>query len=292
MEKDILMKKCINHKDQISNFYCFDDKVFLCDICFKDHRKHNVEVKSEIKKLEKIYKNLTKNKSMSGNLEEIKSTLSEFKDKIEEILNKISSMIASINESNPSSDDNDIFKLSYQEYERIGDYSKLLDSIKDTGYKLNEFIIKKFGKKYKNYREINKEVNIIEHSKDHEIYNLNVMLGKKQESFSLFKGSTNQYAIFDFKKKFFLKDILISVKQKYRCVLKNFSVSIKNNEGKWEEVGTFCCCDNNYEVEIQNFTIERETQLLKINFIDTWPHPGESDSMIIKKLSFKVADIT
>ena len=23
--------KCINHHDKISNFYCFDEKVFLCD---------------------------------------------------------------------------------------------------------------------------------------------------------------------------------------------------------------------------------------------------------------------
>ena len=88
-----------------------------------------------------------------------------------------------------------------------------------------------------------------------------------------------------------MKEILISVKQKYKCVLKNFEVYIKNKKDKWEKVDRFCCKDNSFEDEFQNFPIEKETQFVKINFIDTWPHPGESDTMLIKKLSFIVADI-
>ena len=149
-------------------------------------------------------------------------------------------------------------------------------------------IKKKF---YKNFYEINKEVDIIEHSKEHKTFNLKGMLGKNKECFSLFEGTKNNYAIFNLNNYYYLKDILISVKQKYKCVLKNFEVSIKNKKDKWEIIDTFCCKDNNYEEEIQSFPIEKETQFVKIKFIDTWPHPGESDTMLIKKLSFIVADI-
>ena len=144
---------------------------------------------------------------------------------------------------------------------------------------------------HKKFYEIDKEVDIIEHSKEHKTFNLNGMLGKNKEGFSLFDGTKNNYAVFNLNNYYYLKEILISVKQKYKCVLKNFEVYIKNKKDKWEKVDRFCCKDNSFEDEIQNFPIEKETQFVKINFIDTWPHPGESDTMLIKKLSFIVADI-
>ena len=61
-------------------------------------------------------------------------------------------------------------------------------------------------------------------------YDINVMLEKKTGINTLFEGSNNHFAIFDLKKKFYLKDILISLKQNYGCVLKNFKVSIKNDK--------------------------------------------------------------
>ena len=144
---------------------------------------------------------------------------------------------------------------------------------------------------YTNFREINKEVNIIENSKVNcSDYNLDVMLGKKSAIYSLFEGSNNHYAIFDFQKPLYLKDILISVKQEWGCVLKNFKVSIKNEDGNWKEINSFICQDNNYKDEIQSFPIEEETQFVKINFIDAWSNKG-GNYILIKKLSFRVADI-
>ena len=290
MEKSSYKKKCINHKDISPNFYCFDDKNFLCDSCFKEHKKHNIEVISEIKKYEGIYNNLKHNKSLQANFEEIKTNLKEIKNDLEQLITKIQSIISSLSHLGTSILDKNIFNLSYKEYESIDQYSIIMTTIKDINKKVSD-LFKKRNTSYKNLREINKEVNIIEHSKDHQTFNLNVMLGKKKECFSLFLGSNNQYAIFDLKHKLYLKEILISVKQKYKCVLKNFVVYIMNDKGDWKVVNSYCCKDNNYEVEMQNFSVEKEAQFVKINFIDTYPHPDEADSMLIKKLSFLVADI-
>ena len=192
------------------------------------------------------------------------------------------------------SSNNNILNLNYKEYESIEEYTKLVNSVKDINKKLRDFIDININNKntyYKNLREINKEVDIIEHSKEHNLFTLNVMLGKKQESFSLFEGSNNHFAVFDLRKKYYVKDILISVKQKYKCVLKHFEVNVKNSDGEWEFVNKYLCHNNTYEIDMQSFPVEREAQYIKINFIDTWPHPNESDSILIKKLSFKIADI-
>ena len=282
--------KCINHQEKNSNFYCFDEKVFLCDTCFKDHKKHNIEVKSEIKKNDTIYRQITPKNSISENLKEIKNKLTEIKVELEKKLTKINTLISSLNNSNVSVWDTPIYKLNYSEYESIDIYCSIIESLKDFVKKISELTSNK-NSIYKKFYEIDKEVDIIEHSKEHKTFNLNGMLGKNKEGFSLFEGSKNNYAIFNLNNFYYLKEIIISVKQKYKCVLKNFEVFIRNKSNKWEKIGNFECMDNNYEEEIQRFPIEKETRFVKIHFIDTWPHPGESDTMLIKKLSFIVADI-
>ena len=283
-------EKCINHQDKNSNFYCFDEKVFLCDTCFKVHKKHNIEVKSEIKKNDTIYRQITPKNSISENLKEIKNKLTEIKVELEKKLTKINTLISSLNNSNVSVWDTPIYKLNYSEYESIDIYCSIIESLKNFVKKISELTSNK-NSIYKKFYEIDKEVDIIEHSKEHKTFNLNGMLGKNKEGFSLFEGSKNNYAIFNLNNFYYLKEILISVKQKYKCVLKNFEVFIRNKSNKWEKIGNFACMDNNYEEEIQSFPIEKETRFVKIHFIDTWPHPGESDTMLIKKLSFIVADV-
>ena len=282
--------KCVNHQDKNSNFFCFDEKVLLCDSCFKEHRKHNIEVKSELKKNDTLFRSITRKNSLTENLKEMKKTLAELKTDIDKKLDKINTLVNSLSNTKISSWGTPIYKLSYTEYESIELYCSIIESLKDLIKKVSEFTINK-KTIYKNFYEINKEVDIIEHSKEHKTFNLNGMLGKNKESFSLFEGTKNNFAVFNLNNYYYLKEILISVKQKYKCVLKNFEVYIKNKKDKWEKVDRFCCKDNSFEDEIQNFPIEKETQFVKINFIDTWPHPGESDTMLIKKLSFIVADI-
>ena len=282
--------KCVNHQDKNSNFFCFDEKVLLCDSCFKEHRKHNIEVKSELKKNDTLFRSITRKNSLTENLKEMKKTLAELKADIDKKLDKINTLVNSLSNTKISSWGTPIYKLSYTEYESIELYCSIIESLKDLIKKVSEFTINK-KTIYKNFYEINKEVDIIEHSKEHKTFNLNGMLGKNKESFSLFEGTKNNFAVFNLNNYYYLKEILISVKQKYKCVLKNFEVYIKNKKDKWEKVDRFCCKDNSFEDEIQNFPIEKETQFVKINFIDTWPHPGESDTMLIKKLSFILADI-
>ena len=282
--------KCVNHQDKNSNFFCFDEKVLLCDSCFKEHRKHNIEVKSELKKNDTLFRSITRKNSLTENLKEMKKTLAELKTDIDIKLDKINTLVNSLSNTKISSWGTPIYKLSYTEYESIELYCSIIESLKDLIKKVSEFTINK-KTIYKNFYEINKEVDIIEHSKEHKTFNLNGMLGKNKESFSLFEGTKNNFAVFNLNNYYYLKEILISVKQKYKCVLKNFEVYIKNKKDKWEKIDRFCCKDNSFEDEFQNFPIEKETQFVKINFIDTWPHPGESDTMLIKKLSFIVADI-
>ncbi len=282
--------KCANHQDQNSNFFCFDEKKLLCDACFKEHRKHNIEVISEIKKNGTLFQTMSKKNSITDNLREIKAQLTKIKEDIDAKLAKINSLLDSLNKIRISPWGTPIYKLTYTEYESIELYCSIIGSFNDFVKIINEFT---YGKKkvYKDFYEIDREVDIIEHSKDHKTFNLNGMLGKNKESFSLFDGAKNNYAVFDLNNYYYLKEILISVRQKYKCVLKNFEVFIKNKKDKWEKVGHFCCKDNNYEEEIQLFPIEKEAQFVRINFIDTYPHPGESDTMLIKKLSFIVAEI-
>jgi len=282
--------KCVNHQDKNSNFFCFDEKVLLCDSCFKEHRKHNIEVKSELKKNDTLFRSITQKNSLTENLKEMKKSLVELKTDIDKKLDKINTLVNSLSNTKMSSWGTPIYKLSYTEYESIELYCSIIESLKDLIKKVSEFTVNK-KTIYKNFYEINKEVDIIEHSKEHKTFNLNGMLGKNKESFSLFEGTKNNFAVFNLNNYYYLKEILISVKQKYKCVLKNFEVYIKNKKDKWEKVDRFCCKDNSFEDEFQNFPIEKETQFVKINFIDTWPHPGESDTMLIKKLSFIVADI-
>lgn len=117
------------------------------------------------------------------------------------------------------------FDLTFKEYENIEDYVKVFDSIKDINTKINKSI--NLGRINKDFRIINKEVNIISYSKVYDVnndFNLDVMLNKKDGAYSLFDGKTNHFAIFDFNKKFYIKNVLISVKQNCDCVLKNFKI--------------------------------------------------------------------
>lgn len=97
------IKMCYQHKGRNSNFYCFDDQKFLCDNCFKEHRRHNLEVISEIEKKEMIYKTLNGNNTMIDLLKGIKLVLNELKDNIGWKLNRIDYMLSFFKEFSPFS---------------------------------------------------------------------------------------------------------------------------------------------------------------------------------------------
>ena len=285
------IKMCYYHKGRNSHFYCFDDQQFLCDTCFKDHKSHDLEVISEIEKNEMIYRNLNGNNAMTNSLEEIRDVLNELKDNIGPKLETINYMLSFLNNSALSSNFKSIFFLNYREYEKLEKYLKLIESLDILDKKLAKLEKFKLKKEYINFREIDKEVNLIENSNVNTSLNFDIILGEKSNN-PFFEVPKNHFAIIDLKKDLYLKEILLSVKQNNGCVLKNFKVSTKNNDGIWEEVNSFIYENNKNEKEedIQQFPIEKETQFVRIDFIDAWSNDG-GNSVFIRKLSFKVADI-
>ena len=288
---------CYKHKGINSNFYCFDNDKFLCNHCFKEHRNHNLEVISEIEKNEMIYNKLNENDKMNESLNGIKKILNELKNDVEKKLNDINNILSFLRNYTFTPNFKNAYSLNYKEYENLEDYVNLifsLDELDDTVAKLKKYKIKN---EYINFSEMDKEVNIIENSNVDMSLNLEIMIGEKSKK-SLFactnnsyiKNLNNHFAIFDLKKNLYLKEILISVEKNYGCILKNFKVSTKNKNGFWEEVNSFIYKDNKNEEDIQQFQIKRETQFVKIDFIDVWENDGEN-FILIRKLSFRVADI-
>ena len=53
-------KTCSIHKNTNFSFYCFDDKEFLCSKCFKEHKKHNIEIIDDLKEKSLFLKSLNK----------------------------------------------------------------------------------------------------------------------------------------------------------------------------------------------------------------------------------------
>ena len=131
--------KCVNHQDKNSNFFCFDEKVLLCDACFKEHRKHNIEVISEIKKNDILFHSLVKKQSITENLIEIRTHLTKIKEDIDAKLTKINNLINSLNKIKLSSWGTPVYKLSYTEYESIELYCSIIGSFNDFVKLITEF---------------------------------------------------------------------------------------------------------------------------------------------------------
>ena len=291
MQKNYFNEKCKNHPNTNFNFFCFDDNTFLCDICFKTHRKHNVEVKSELEKYDRIYKSMSKGRPLNKKLEDIKLNLTEIKNDIEKkLLPKINSMLESLNNDTPPLGDNSIFNLSFKSYDNINEFVDIGDSINEITKKLNE--LKKIFVIYKNFRTINKEVKVIESSKLYEDirFNFDVMLNKKDGEYTLFNAPNNQYVILEFPKKLFLKNVLISVKQGCDCVPKNFKISVKNENGNFELVNSYVCQDHQYEKDFQEFEVNKEAKTIKLDFLDAWENIS-GNYILIRRMSFEVSDI-
>ena len=449
MEEDIFNKKCVNHENENFTCYCFDDKVFLCDKCFKEHRKHNIDLKANLIKNNELYNSLNVENNINETLEEVKSKINDIRKEIDDIIKSIDELLPpkeaskettenkdgenkdgenkdgenkdnenketenkdnenketenketektenenkvndkkdnekkdsdnkdnenkdnekkdiekkddekkdsdnkdnenknSENKDNENKDgenkdnanketektenenkvnenkdnenkdnenkDNEnkdtekekenkddenkkkgILSLTFEQYENIEKYKKLFDSVDGIGTKFSsvkEVFKPKPKKENSNFRNINKEVKILEHSHVYLNFSLDIMLNKKEGKYSCFNTSANHYAVFDLGKKFFLNCVLISVKQAYGCVVKDFKVSIKNNEENWELVNTFRCKDNKCEVDMQKFPIQKETRFVRIDFLNAWSTQG-GNLILIRRLAFNVADI-
>ncbi len=292
MEPKVKEKKCSHHKNTIFSFYCFDDKEFLCSKCFKEHKKHNIEIIDDLKEKSLFFKSLTKmGKSLTDYYLIIKKVLEKTKIEIEESLQIINKKLEELKQSAPPGEINNIFSLTYNEYEKISIITEILKKTHQMSDNLGDLTKEiKSNHIYTNFRTINKEVNILEHSKEYPSHPIEVMLGKKNPmDYSLFDGINNHFLTIDLGEYCFLKKIKIAV-DNFDCSLKNFKVQIKNEIGRWEAVGKFICSQFKLNPNIQEFNINKETQFVRLDLIDNWGAQS-GNFILVKSLSFEVGDI-
>ena len=292
MEVPVDQKKCDNHKEINIAFYCFDDNSYLCTKCFKEHKKHNIEIVDDLKEKDKIYKSLlTANLNFNEYYNKVKKIIEKVQSNIQQTLEFITKKMDELKNAAPPGEIKSIFSLSYKEYEHIGFISELNANIKEMCIKLDEAtkILKKQNE-YVNFRAINKEVKVIEKSNLLPEFPIDIMLERdSSKEYTLFDGANDHYIVLDLGRLYFLKNIQIGLTV-HDCSLKDFCVLTKNKIGEWENVGKFTCKRYNDKIGLQVFNIGKETQYVKIELCNTWGTKS-GNYILIKKIFFEVADI-
>ena len=292
MDPTIEQRKCDNHKEINIAFYCFDDNSYLCSKCFKEHKKHNIEIVDDLKEKDKVYKSLLAAKlNFTEYYIKIKKILEKVQTNIQQTIQFITKKMEDLkNASNPG-EIKSIFSLSYKEYEHIGFISDLNSTIKDMIHKLEEGtkILKKQSE-YINFRAINKEVQVIEKSRLLPEFPIDIMFERdSSQEYTLFDGSKDHYFVCDLGKIYYLKNIQIGITA-HDCSLKDFYVLTKNRKGEWEKVSKFLCKPYNDKLGLQEFFIGKETQYIRMELSSTWGTKS-GNYILIKKIFFEVADI-
>ena len=290
---------CINHKNSQFLFYCFDDKSYLCEECFRDHKSHHVEIKADIKKVSVFVELLKKSNSKNIKIlyENIEKQLKDLKDEIEKILSEIKKISEKFKEREEIPTPDDISKINYENFENlincINIKSKVVDISKNSITTLDKiknnvqgFLIPS------NLKYINKEVSIINNSNIYSNFTIDIMLGKSSvNSYTLFSTSQNHFLIVDLNKNYYLNSIRIQVTND-DCSLKNFAVFIKetnkDNED-WLKISDFIRKRENQNDQYESFNIGHYCRQVKFNFIDTWG-TSSGNYIIIKRIDFEVGE--
>ena len=292
MDEPIDQKKCDNHKEINIAFYCFDDNSFLCSKCFKEHKKHNIEIIDDLKEKDKLYKSLLASKlNFTDYYSKVKSILEKIQQNLQKTIQIISKKLEELKNSAPPSESKSIFSLSYAEYEHIGFITELTSKIKSMTSKLEEAstILKK-QKEYINFRAISKEVEVLEKSKTLPEFPIDIIFERdNRQEYTLFDGAKEHFMILDFGKVYFLKNIQIGITQ-HDCSLKEFFIWIKNKKGDWENTGKYICKPFNDKMGLQVFNIGKEAQYIKMELLNTWGTKS-GNYILIKKIFFEIADI-
>ena len=221
--------------------------------------------------------------------------MKDIKEKIEQILLEIGKIMEKLRDIDNIKTPEDIFNLKYANIENILNCININDKVNNIAKNSIEFLnnlTKEFNNIPTNYKYINKEVSVINHSNIHEGYIVDILLGKSTKyGYTLFKESRNHFLIVDLNKKYYLKSIRIQVSQN-DCTLKNFVVYVKetNNEKEnWIKIKEFIRKRENQDNQYETFNIEHFCRQVKFDFIDTW---GTSDGnfILIKKIDFEVGE--
>ena len=293
--------KCSNHPNLAFSFYCFDDKIFLCQKCFKLHKMHNIEIICDLKEKADFYSRIinTKNFCFIEQYDEHKKTLLNIRNIIDEKISDIDKIIKNLKEKNIEKQSQNLdlieekkktlFDLNYSEYTELIEMLDLSEEIKKLSIKVENLSNNMKLSRYNNLHFINTQVKVVNESITHDGYGTNILLGKENGPYFLTEGNKNHYIIFDLGKKFYLKGIKITLHD-FECTLKNFKISVMDDNNNWKIVSSFICQPFNKEVNFQYFEIDVDTQIVKMDLIDNWGNGG-GNYILIKRLYFEVGEL-
>ena len=290
-------QKCVMHSDTPFTFYCFDDKTFLCNKCFKFHRDHKIEIREDIEVLSKYFiqskKISTSNRDkMILRLKNYQGDLSKFLDEVKKQQQQVQELLLKYENEMQSAPPNprvSLLELSYEEYSRISIIPNLMKMVEELELKLQRMLLNVNPLQEEKCYWESKRVDVIEHSEFVTQYDENIMLGRTEGNYSLFDGNLNHFCVFDFRKNVYLSRVKIKVYD-FQCTLKNFTVKVKNNKNEYEMVGKYQ--RSSYEVngDFEFFTINCEGRYFRFDFLDTWGLGG-GNYILIKSIEFEIMDM-
>ena len=289
---------CVNHKNSKFLFYCFDDKSYLCEKCFREHKSHNIEIKEDIQKVLDYIKILNKSdpKDINKKYEGIEKNLKDLKEKIEQILLEIRNLSEKIIDFSKYKTPDDFTNINHEDFENllncVNTKSKAINIVNNSISFLNK-ITKEFVDIPSNFKYINKEVSVLNNSKVYSNFTVDILLGKSNVNpYTLFDKNQNHFLILDLNKEYYLRSIRIQV-TKDDCSLKNFVVYVKdkndNEDENWVKINDFIRKRENQNDQFQSFEIGCYCKLIKFIFVDTWG-TYNGNYILIKRIDFEVGE--
>lgn len=291
MDEKFLNLKCTAHPNDDFVFYCFDEKTFLCENCFKPHKKHNFELKKDLVDSDNAYKFLKSIKGpLSSIFKQIKEELLKVKEIIEKELSKIDEYLNEGEKFELIREKKDIFDLSYKEYEKMNVIWNSYNIFNRIAEKISN--IKKLSIfrviEPKNFRFINNTIKVDACSSVHPNFPVDIMLGRFPGDYTLFNGNKNHYIIFDLLSDQFINNLRFKGRKDFNCTPKNFQISVKKTGENWGTKKSFV--GKEFWEDYQFFDICEEGRYVRIDFNDTWGTTG-GNYILITELAFNVADL-
>ena len=291
MENTFYNRKCSEHQNEDFNFYCFDEQIFLCEKCFKPHKKHNFEIKKDLLDSDNAYRFL---KNINGPLSvvftKIKEELINVKDIIEKELIKIDEYLNLGEKFEQIRQKNGLLDLTFKEYENmnvIWNSYNIFNTLAEKIANIKKLPIFKI-RQTKNLKYVNTIVQVESCSKVHQNFPADIMLGRFPGDYTLFEGNKNHFIVFDLLNDQFIKALRFKVKKEFNCTPKNFQISVKKNGGNWGTKKNYL--GKEFNEDYQYFDISDEGRYVRIDFIDTWGTVG-GNYILLKELSFIVGDL-
>ena len=290
---------CKNHIDEQYLFYCFDDKSFLCEECFRAHRSHKIEIRADLKKVSDFIQLLKQSnfKNIKSIYENIEKKLKELKDEFEKLLLEVQKLSGTFKDNEEIKMPDDINNMKYEDFENFFNCIEIKSKVKNIPLKGISFL-NKINNDLKllflptNFKYINKEVSVINNSKVYSNFTVDILLGKStQNSYCLFDQNKEHFLILDLNKKYFLKSIRIQV-TKDDCSLKNFIVFIKETNSdneNWLKIDKFIKKRETQNNQYETFEIGFFCRQVKFIFIDAWGI-NSGNYILIKTIDFEVGE--